>query len=40
MPQPTRDGYKFAGWKSGRFILTGGVLNMDDTITASWEAIK
>ena len=40
IPQPTRDGYKFVGWKSGRFILTGGVLNMDDTITASWEAIE
>lgn len=40
MPQPTRDGYKFAGWQSGRFTLSGLNITLNTTIKAIWEPIN
>lgn len=40
IPQPTRDGYKFAGWQSGRFTLSGLNITLDTTIKAIWEPIN
>ena len=40
MPQPTRDGYKFAGWQSGRFTLSGLNITLSTTIKAIWEPIN
>ena len=40
MPQPTRDGYKFAGWQGGRFTLSGLNITLNITIKAIWEPIN
>ena len=40
MPQPTRDGYKFTGWQSGRFTLSGLNITLNTTIKAIWEPIN
>ena len=40
MPQPTREGYKFAGWQSGRFTLSGLNITLNTTIKAIWEPIN
>ncbi|MGN8755728.1 CAP domain-containing protein [Blautia sp. HCP3S3_C4] len=40
MPQPTRDGYKFAGWQSGRFTLSGLNITLNTTIKAIWEPMN
>ena len=40
IPQPTRDGYKFAGWQSGRFTLSGLNITLNTTIKAIWEPIN
>lgn len=40
IPQPTRDGYKFAGWQSGRFTLSGLHITLNTSIKAIWEPIS
>ena len=40
VPQPTRNGYKFVGWQSGRFTLSGLHITLNTSIQAIWEPIN